>query len=170
MTLNGFFVTVYPWLTVCGLGVDIIGAFVIALPDVPPLFKKLKGGRIREGKYQLESFALIGGTQAYDTILNELESLYDEHLDAEWRLNPEPHHITIEEGDVLGGEGKTLVAYTASDDEDDKERWEIGNIPYWTIELHLRRRIQYEESKIRAFGFGLLASGFAIQILGHLVT
>lgn len=155
-------------LPTIGLTLDMVGALIIAIPDIPRLNKHLTVGALRKGKHQLESFALINGTSEYEAVTDELERMYDEHFNQNVTFGSDIHNIKVKHGDTPLGAQKKLIGYTKTDDSEDQEKIELGNIPYWSIKMHLESRINEKESKIRGIGFLLLATGFALQIIGRI--
>lgn len=151
------------WLqdpVVLGLIMDIIGAGVIALPDVPKASKILRAGRLQFGKNRLESkIPLLEKMVGHDEIVEEVEEFYR-------RINDDPEfevegldkstHLTLHDGKIVN---------PSTYHESGKQ---IGEYPYGVIEPVIDQKIRKQETRVRSAGFLLLAVGFSLQLLGQI--
>lgn len=153
-----------PPLQVIGLMVDILGTFVIILPDIPILNSRMKSGQLRDGRVYLEAGLLTRGLSSYQYIIDEIETFETESI------SPKPDLLDVryETLGVGGGRGSVRRIYGnyLQEGEEEVESKIVSDIPYRAFEIHLREEIKKYESRIRAIGFFVLALGFTIQIIG----
>lgn len=148
-----------PSLQVIGLFVDILGAFVIAVPDIPYLNNRLRGGKLREARVKLQTSSLTHAMTGYAALLEELDK-YD------GQTTPPPEVVTVEYGGgkMNGSPIKEIFGHYSSEEKNTMDSMKLIDMPFSLMELHLHEQIKRSEGKIRSIGFGILAVGFSIQI------
>lgn len=65
-----------PVITAIGLGLDILGAALIAIPDARPLFSRFSAGALREAHHRMVQSGTREGNVGFDSLrklLNEIE-------------------------------------------------------------------------------------------------
>ncbi|QLH78789.1 hypothetical protein HZS55_16480 [Halosimplex rubrum] len=140
-----------------GLFLDIIGAFVIAIPDISYLRRFHKPGRLWLALRNIEIDGIDSQSTGYEDFMSELDNIIDEPVDE----------------DIIG----VGIKYTALDMSGPNGQIhginEVGDEPdpihegnFEQIRRRLREDIRKGESKIRGIGFLLLCSGFILQMVG----
>lgn len=159
------------WIIALGLALDIVGAFLIAVPDLPYLKTRFRFGRLRKAQRKIG----LGGITQEDTGYRELVELLDERQ----------NNIGIEPEDVDKVQfGPTERYRVESSDEVTTEVTASLNVEYaedaefagLSISNHnmnpnslyslIFRDIERGERRFRAGGFVLLSIGFALQLIG----
>lgn len=157
-------------LIAVGLLLDIIGAFVIAIPDFPGLDRQFLFGRFRVGQDRMES----GGLSRDDTGFDEVMSLLDrvEPVEDNGEEGDEIEEILvnsrggminaeIRESDMNWGDEYVEARYERSADYSNTAFYGPGEV-YRLI----RDETESQVAKIRGAGFLLLAGGFTLQLIG----
>ena len=161
------------WIIALGLALDIVGAFLIALPDLPHLKTRFRFGRLRKAQRKME----LGGVTEDEIGFEELVELVDERQ----------NNIGIEPGDVdkiefgpteninFDSSDGVTTEVAASLTVEYAEDAETPEIPISSHKMNpnslysiLFRDIESDERKFRAGGFIILSTGFALQLIGTL--
>jgi len=176
-----------PWRQPVGLSLDIIGAILLVIPDVPYFWRRLYGGRLEWGLEKLDETYDIPGylhsprkSDDQDPGHETYTSGFDEILDALRRSfsareeGPEPLRapdIDWDKVDQLSFEPKMV------DQNGTKIREERFFLRTWPsnavvddfnadwIRWHINRVIDLHKRRIRRLGLGLLIIGFTQQLL-----
>jgi hypothetical protein len=160
-------------LTAAGLVLDIVGAGVIAAPDIPRLNRFSRYGRLRIGREKLESGGVVRGEMGFEEIeailedLDPIEDFNDEGGEFEEVLLHQRGGFTsdkITQSDITWGNEYVEVRYEESDDLDDTAFYDVSE-----VFRELRKGIQPSVTKVRAGGFLTLASGFFLQLVAALL-
>lgn len=166
-------------LLVTGLGLDLVGALLLAAPDLPVIKPKLTPERYEEARRQLlDTGYIVQGDDRYP----ELWSIVEEHIDA---VEEPPHRFALnfypEQGVEAiyavfekGGDGP----FAGLDDDPRKPIESIESEDYdwltsrdaiykWFGDEILRHK--HRTRQIRGIGAGVLSVGFLLQIVSFLV-
>ncbi|MWG35578.1 hypothetical protein [Halomarina oriensis] len=153
-------------LVVAGLAIDIIGAGVIALPDIPRVRQALWSERVRKGLREMEGNGLRNDQPGFEDILQLLEEFYGvEFSDSAWALRVGMHTMSR-----YGFES----VYVFTDVENQNEQIALGkdfgsDVDYRMVRRSIKERADRREAAVRVLGFVLLATGFLLQIVGNFV-
>jgi len=146
-------------LTVMGLGIDVVGAGVLAFPDFPMLRTRTKQGEIETAIHQMETGGLRPSDPAYDQVKETLEELYE---------------IEIEEG--IEGIRVGITSMKRNPDQrvfiyrTDEDSYTPDADLGWThVRGVLASEVVESEMRFRRLGFSLLALGFSLQIAGTIL-
>lgn len=158
-------VSVPTLLTVGGLGLDIIGAAIIALPDIPRANLVLWSARVRRGLSDMESRGLAEWEVGYSSIRTELERIYDsEFPDEVW---------AVRVGQSTSSRYGFESVYLFINPEDEDEQVAFDNIAegvdYRVARGMIQSKIDRWQAAVRGLGFLLLSAGFLSQIVGRLI-
>lgn len=161
-------------LVITGLGIDILGAILIAFPDHPVLASKLKLGALREGKNKLDTGGVTRGETGFEEIEKILEGLEPV---TEANEKPNENYVRISKNSRSG--------MAAAEAYEDPINWGDEYIEGFFAEENtyaysdfyqvnpiyeeVRTQIRQQENRIRSTGFLLLAGGFLLQIIGNLI-
>lgn len=166
-----------PSLILGGLFVDLLGALVLASPDLPGLKQRISPERVEEARSHLMDIGYLSeGDQRYWDILPIL------HKNVEW-LDDDPYRLVIDHYPARGTEALYIVyeedglgPYDELDDTDVLEAQErdsfdwVGDksVVYGWIgdEIVRAERLSRLIRGIGAFG---VAGGFALQIFAYLL-
>lgn len=146
---------------VSGLFLSTIGAFVIAIPDIPQLKDWHESGRMGIALDQLELGRLHSSTTGYQEITEILDEMSDQEIADETQF------LYISTPSVsLGSSTNTGFHHylMLEDEEGETEKWE--DIDFTLIRSYLERQIRLKEGRIRGLGFLIIGSGFVLQMLG----
>ncbi|WP_135826971.1 hypothetical protein [Halorussus ruber] len=153
-----------------GLLLDIFGATLIAVPDVPWLSELLGAGSLKRAREQMEAEGVTEddvGFSDLETILNGIPPVSDIGTQnggenyAEIIVNSKtgyPGQVNF-----TWGEEYVEARYAQDADYDDMDYYPVGEV-YRII----RSRVRKQATRIRLSGLFLLASGFSLQLLGTL--
>lgn len=159
-------VTLPTLLTVGGLGLDVIGAAIIALPDIPRANLVLWSARVRRGLRQMDSNGLKESNIGYNEIKSELEDLYNlDFPDEVWAMR-------VGKGKVSRYGFESVFLFVNPEDEDDQ--LELGDdigprVDYRLARSEIQEKIDKWQAAVRGTGFLLLSAGFLSQIIGNLI-
>ena len=152
-------------LQIIGLALDVLGAFVIVIPDIPYLREYHRAGRLRSGLNRLETLSLSRHETGYSDVTNLIHSI-EPPEDSDFDRPPEVL-ATRRENLAKGSMNKVYGFYSVEgNDEMVAERY--SNTAYSGLRMRIQQEIGQSESKVRAYGFILLAGGFMIQIFSLL--
>lgn len=145
-----------------GLLLDIVGAFMIAWPDIPRLSQHLRSGRLRRGKHRIESnFPLAEGMTGHKEIVEEIEYYHQRAKE-----DPDYEFENLDYSTPLTVNKDKIVTPPMGDD---RTQLEIGEFPYSGLEPIIQNKIRKQETRVRTVGFLCLATGFLLQLIGQLV-
>lgn len=146
------------WVAVSGFAVDIFGAIILAIPDLPRYNQWAFGGRVREAHLRLKHDEKPGrfapNTRYYDAFTGAL----DERLGSS--CIPKNGYFDIN----LVGNKYVMVIKNKSLSPIGISPISIGN-----IERELTTVYRSEEGKFRRIGIYLIVIGFTVQILSMTV-
>lgn len=147
------------WFVVSGLAVDIMGAVILAIPDIPSYREVAYGGRVREAYQRLVLEERDGRIapdtryyEAFHTALSEELLSRDVPENAYFDIEPAPR--IVDDIVEIQDESFNLV-----------QRINLGN-----VERILTKAYETEDGKFRRLGIFLLVIGLSTQLLGMLVN
>jgi len=151
-----------------GLILGIIGSFVIALPDIPIINRKLRLGELKRARKKINPSGIERGEIGFDEVWNLICGLPKEQectggypreiiVNTRTGLAPPREEIDFE----WGGE-YVEVRYT-SEDMEDYEAMDVLMIG--EVYDVLDSEIEKEESYFRGAGFIVLSVGFLLQLI-----
>jgi len=144
-------------LPVQGLVLNVTGAVVIALPDIPQLERYSTPSKLRNARDCLEK---EGEIRSHQNGFDEIIDLIDEHTP---RIPRDRRIQVIRTGHEPYGNPHLLAGF--DDDPDNKPP------KYWlTRWVTLSQWISEEQDKIRTEGMVILLLGFTLQLLGILIA
>lgn len=161
-----------PIVTAIGLGFDILGAGLIAIPDARTLFSKLPPGALREAR---ERMILIGtaegdtGFEALQGILNDIEPVAefgandDGQEYAEIQVNSlsgNQSAETYEHEEFSWGNRYVEARYEEDGDWDETDFYDVEDV---LDAISARERPQ--TAQLRLYGLLILLCGFSFQLL-----
>lgn len=152
-------------LTLLGLGMDLIGAGIIALPDIPQLRDHHKPGQLRTALKELELNGLPSNSPYYTRLKTELEEITGETIPADTQ------ELFVSIPSVSVGESSDAGIHhrvSFKSDDEDAEPEVLGDTDFDVLRHSIERQIREGEARIRAKGFLLLGSGFALQMYAAL--
>lgn len=142
------------WVTVSGFVIDVFGAVILAVPDLPKYSEWAYGGRVRKAHLRLMNSEKPGrfapNTRYYDSFV---EALREKLLS---RDVPENGYFDIKQ------KGIDYVIIIKNEDLDPIG---AGPISIGNIERVLMEVYQSEEGKFRRLGLLLIITGFMTQLL-----
>lgn len=149
-----------------GLGLDIVGAAVIALPDIPRLRLVLSSAVIRNGLEKMESTGIQEGDIEYEHLKELIEVKYDVTFPPEvWAMR-----VGISTASRYGYESVFLFTNPADESEQIALGKDLGvDVDYRVVRKQIRPLLDRQQAIIRAGGFLLLSVGFILQILARFV-
>ena len=142
------------WVTISGFVVDIFGALILAIPDLPRYNEWAFGGRVREAHLRLKYDETPGrfapNTRYYDAFTEALrERLIPSDVPENGYFDIRPigrHYVMIPKNEDLDSIGAGPIS--------------VGN-----IERDLTAVYRSEEGKFRRIGVYLIIVGFTTQLL-----
>lgn len=178
--------TTYPQrnLILVGLGLDVLGALVLAIPDVHLVSQYFYTGRLRHGLLTANDkesgysglsdpnssgFAGAANSEGFFEVIETMSDLYDDRAlgeDEEWKdislLMPISKTKQEIDGDSSEVAERKFVAF-----DDDNNR--LITVDAVVLLSAIRRRIERIEGRFRRGGLFILVSGFVVQILAQLL-
>ena len=159
-------VTLPTLLATGGLVLDVIGAAVIALPDIPRIRLVLWTAVIRRGLEKMETTGVKTGEIGYEALQTVLEQKYDvEFPDSVWAMR-----VGQSEASQYGFEAVFLF----TDPNDESEQVALGedlglDVDYRVVKKQFQSSLDRQQALIRGIGFLLLSTGFTLQIVARFV-
>lgn len=159
-------VTLPTLLATGGLVLDVIGAAVIALPDIPRIRLVLGTAVTRRGLEKMESTGIQAGEIGYDALQMILEQKYDiEFPDSVWAMRV---------GQSTASRYGFEAVFLFTDPNDESEQVALGkdlglDVDYRVIKKQLQSSLNRQQALIRGIGFLLLSTGFILQIVARFV-
>ena len=143
-------------LTGAGLFLDIIGALVIAIPDIPWVREWFRYGKLRKGRVMMETEGVSPGEPGYKKVASIVSEIYDFR---------EGESVTQIKMHSRGGSGMTAEenVWVYYDD-----RWKneaTDPVGVGAVYKQLNAAIESAEARFRVGGFILLAAGFSLQLV-----
>ena len=153
-------------LATSGLGLDIVGAAVIALPDIPRLRLVLESAVIRNGLEKMESTGIQEDEIGYSPLKQLLETKYD----VEFPSNVWAFRVGQSTASRYGYESVFLF----TDPEDESEQVALGDdlgvdVDYRVVRKQIQPLLDRQQAIVRASGFLLLSLGFLLQIVARFI-
>ena len=141
------------WFGIYGVILDVIGAFVLVIPDLPKYREYFYAGKLRDALFKLRtdfqgSSRITTDEPWYDSFVEELQKIM----------------IATDIPDGTWFEIRGDMFRVLRDDMSAKERMAFRN-----LERDLINRINEQEGIIRRNGVALLVIGFSSQLIGYLV-
>lgn len=162
-------------LVALGLVLDIVGAGVIAAPDIPGLDRSFRFGRLRASRRKMETGGLSKGESGFEEIkqivagLNPLEDFSDsQNQDLEKIVVHSRSGMqsdTTYQSNVNWGDEYVEGRYSSSEDASNTAFYDTGEV-YRALFEQLEPAIR----KFRLAGFLMLALGFLLQLLGTVMN
>lgn len=150
---------------VYGLGFDILGAFVIIIPDIPFIRHWHRAGRLQEAKTILETKGLSRHETSYSELLNLIYSIKPSDASD---FDREPDLLRNQLTTLQASPVEHIYAYYVVNGSDEMASEQYSEISYHGLRLAIEEEINRSESRTRELGFTILALGFLIQIIGIL--
>lgn len=154
-----------PELQIVGLLLDVLGAFIIVIPDIPFLRKYHRAGRLRNALTQLELVSLSKYDIGYSDVLETIHSIKPPE---ESDFDRPPEVIAKQMETLQASPMEKIYGFYSVEGEDEMAREKYSEIPYNGLRMRIQQEIGQGESMIRAFGFIILAGGFVVQIISLL--
>lgn len=151
-------------LQAIGLFLDILGAGVITLPDIPRVRLLLESGKLREARRHIELDGLSEADNGYHTVLRRFNGLPFIEFD-----DP-PDIFQAETVTQVGTSERILYGHYFVENQDQMENKKLSEVPFWVIRMDLDERIRQQEMRVRLLGFGLLATGFGLQLISVVLS
>jgi hypothetical protein len=170
------------YLVLFGLGLDVLGAVIIAIPDIQIISRYFHPGRLRRGLITLnnresgysglgapdsDGVAGVVRSDGFFEVIETMELLYDDKaLDEgdDWgavsSLMPITKTRSETDGNATGSTEREFVGF----DEDNNRLITVDGI---TLLSSVRRRIEEMEGRFRRGGLFILVSGFLVQIFAQ---
>lgn len=154
-----------PELQVVGLLMDVAGAFIIVIPDIPYLREYHRPGRLSSALTQLELIFLSKHDVGYSDVIEIIHSIKPPE---ETEFDRSPDALAKQMEKLQASPLEQIYAFYSVEGEDEMVREKYSEIPYSGLRMRIQQEIGRGESKIRAVGFLALAGGFGVQILSLL--
>ncbi|MBX0347923.1 hypothetical protein [Haloarcula pellucida] len=161
-----------PAVTAIGLGLDILGASLIAIPDARTLFSQLPAGALKEAR---DRMALIGtrqgdtGFEALQAILNEIDPVAEfgtnnggeEYVEIVVNsLSGTQSEEAFQHPDFSWGNRYVEARYQESGASDETDFYDVEGV---FDAISARERPQ--TAQLRLYGLLILLCGFSFQLL-----
>lgn len=172
------------YLVLFGLVLDVVGAAIIAVPDIQIISRHSHPGQLRRALVTLndresgysglaapnsDGFAGTMSSKGFFEVIETMELLYDEKaLDKgnDWAdiasLMPIAKTGGQTTGNPTGTPERKFVGF-------DKENDRLITVDAITLLSSMRRRIEEMDGRFRRGGLSILISGFIVQILAQLL-
>lgn len=151
------------WTVIIGLGIDLIGALIIAAPDFEFLTNFLYVGRLRRGRRKLHDYNAKSVERFVPTNPQPWYQELREEIDKFAFADDIPEEAWFERNPDWPD---TLLVY--SKDDKLKPVHATARLPFTNLDRHLIHRIEELDSRVRRQGAILLFIGFSLQIVGLL--
>jgi hypothetical protein len=140
-------------ITVFGLLIDVVGATVLAIPNVPIVSEFTKSGRLNSAIQGVEKFDRMIGKRQCNAFISGLKSI--DNIEIVDNFDREISAISLRDTD---GRHSYVVLI-----DEQGEEYTIGE-PWFDIKYMLEFIAEVYETKIKLHGFVLLVIGFLLQI------
>jgi hypothetical protein len=156
--------TLADFLATGGLGLDMVGAAIIALPDIPRIRLLLPSALIKRGLQKMETNGISEEDIEYNAIKQLLETKYTAEIPSDvWALR-----VGLSTMSRWGYES----VFMFTDPEDESEQVALGedlgvDVDYRVVREEIDARLNRWEATVRGSGFLLLALGFGLQIVAR---
>jgi len=153
-------------LIVFGLSLDVIGAAIIAWPDIPRINLFLPSEVLRNGLEKMEGAGIEQTDPEFPALKNTLEQKYATDIPENvWAMRVGMHTASRYGYETI---------YLFTDRHDESEQKAMGkdmaiDVDYRVVRKEIQVRLDQIQAIIRAFGFILLSSGFIIQIIAQYI-
>jgi hypothetical protein len=153
-------------LIVGGLALDILGAAIIALPDIPRAKLILGSEVVRVGLQKMEATGIQKGEIGFEAVKKILEQKYDVELPGNvWAMR-----VGIQTMSRYGYEAIYLFTDPSSENEQIALGENFGlDTDYRVVKKDLQADLNRFQALVRGIGFLLLSTGFLLQIIGQFV-
>lgn len=166
-----------PMLVVSGLCLDLLGAFVLAAPDLPGLKQRLTPEQLEEARSQ---FMEVGYISQDDPRFADISTVVQQHVD---ELDTSPYRFVIDHYPARGTEAMYVIheegglgPFDDLEDTDVIEAQERDSFDWvgdksvvygWLGDeiVRMKQRARY----IRGVGAVGIAGGFALQLLSYVL-
>ncbi|KAB1193469.1 hypothetical protein GJR96_08430 [Haloferax sp. MBLA0076] len=159
--------TISTLLATGGLALDILGAAIIALPDIPRAKLILWSAVVRRGLNRMEGTGIREGERGY----GQLKKILEAHYNVEFPPDVWAMRVGFYTMSKYGYE--TVYLFTDPDDEDKQVALgkDLGlDVDYRVVKKGLQTRLDRQQAFIRGAGFLLLGTGFISQIVARLIV
>jgi len=166
------------YLIPIGLLIDIVGAAIIALPDISFFKRYHKGGRLQSALQVLNMGVLQNGHYGYDDLINLIRDMSGEKKSVTTAsgVNLELLSGIVSgngfenfDGVIVFSQEKQSIGQDGVKIDHDGGYAVFNRTTQDTIRLVVRDEIEKSKSKIRGFGFLILSSGFLLQLAGQIL-
>lgn len=171
------------YLVLFGLGLDVLGAAIIAIPDIRIISRYFHPGQLRRGLVTLndresgysglaapdtDGFAGVVSSEGFFEVIETMELLYDDKAldeDDDWAdissLMPIAKTGSATDGNPTDTTERKFVGF-------DEDNGRLITVDAITLLSSIRRRVEEMEGRFRRGGLTILVSGFIVQILAQL--
>lgn len=159
-------VTLPTLLIVGGLALDVLGAAIIALPDIPRAKLILGSEVVRKGLQKMEGTGIQEGEIGFEPLKNILEQKYGiEFPEDVWAMRVGFHTMSR-----YGYEAVYLFTDPNNQDKQVALGKDLGlDVDYRVVRKELQANLDRFQALVRGIGFLLLSTGFLLQIIGQFV-
>lgn len=159
-------------LTSIGLACDILGALILAVPDVPPLAQRFEFGRLRRAREKMESEGVQAGDVGFDGLLASIEAIEPIEQASADDIGDDIVEMVIDRRTGLAasdidfhwGEEYVEARYQPDGDYDEADFYDTGE-----VYRRIRKKVDGEATRVRVTGLFLLAGGLTLQFIATLV-
>lgn len=155
-----------------GLACDILGALILAVPDVPLLAQWFEFGRLRHARKKMEAEGIQRGEVGFNNLVEEIEAIDPVEEASVEDIGDELMEIAIEQRsgfspsniDFNWGEEYVEARYEPNCDWNEADILDTAK-----VYRKIRSEVQTTSTRVRLTGLGLLAGGFSLQLVANLV-
>jgi len=159
-------------LTSLGLACDILGALILAVPDVPLLAQRFEFGRLRRAREKMESEGVQARNVGFDGLLASIEGIEPIEQASADDIGDDVVEIVIDRRTGLAasdiyfhwGEEYVEARYEPDGDYDEADFYDTGE-----VYRRIREKVDGKATRVRVTGLFLLAGGFTLQFIATLV-
>lgn len=159
-------------LTSIGLACDILGALILAVPDVPLLAQRFDFGRLRRAREKMEAEGVQPGDVGFDSLLASIEETESVDQASADDIGNDVQEIVIDRRTGLAasnidfhwGEEYVEARYEPDGDYNEADFYDTGE-----VYRGIRKKVDVKATKVRLAGLILLAGGFTLQFIATLV-
>jgi hypothetical protein len=157
-------ITLPTLLAVGGLSLDVVGAFVIAWPDIPKVRLILASEAIRNGIQKLETAGIKREEAEFSSLKSVLETKYDTEI-------PDSVEAMRVGQTVASRYGEQNIFIFFNQEKQKALGKDLGvEVDYRQVKKEIQSQIDRFQAFVRVVGFLLLATGFSVQIVGQLIN